>query len=402
MPTEFLHGSEVIEIDSAIRPIRTVKSSIIGLVGTAPLADAAKFPLNEPVAILGDQHQIADLGATGTLADALTSIFYQTGAVVVVVRVEEGVDIDATLSNVIGSAATFTGLHAFLSSREHLQLTPRILLAPGFTSQRPGDLANPVVSALLGVAEKLKSVIFADGPSTNYADAVTWRQDFDSARLHVTAPAVMLWDTATSQNVQMPAAPLIAGTQVWLDHNRGFWHSPSNRPLNQISGIARPIGYAEGDKDSEANLLNEQNVNTIVHSKGWRSWGNHSCSSDELWRFTAVRRTADMINDSIVRAGITWQDKPLSQPQLIVNIVESGRAYLRSLKPLGAIVGGDMWIEEALNQETGLMAGHLVVSFDQEPPAPLERLTYRSHRNPTYYKVLIEDVIREINQLAGS
>jgi len=401
MPTEFLHGSEVIEIDSAIRPIRTVKSSIIGLVGTAPLADAAKFPLNEPVAILGNQHQIADLGATGTLADALTSIFYQTGAVVVVVRVDEGVDIDATLSNVVGNAGTFTGLHALLTAEEKLQLTPRILIAPGFTSQRPGALANPVVSALLGVAEKLKSVIFADGPSTNYADAVTWRQDFDSARLHVTEPAVMIWDTATSQNIQMPAAPVIAGTQVWLDHNRGFWHSPSNRPLNSIAGIARPIGFAMSDKDSEANLLNEQNINTIVHYEGWRSWGNHTCSSDEQWRFTAVRRTADMINDSLIRAAITWMDRPLSQPQLILNIVESGRTYMRQLKSLGAIVGGDMWIDENFNQDADLMAGHLTVSFDSEPPAPLERLTMRSHRNPTYYNVLIQDVIREINQLAA-
>ena len=40
MPGEFLHGVEVVEIDNGPRPIRTVKSSVIGLVGTAPRAIA--------------------------------------------------------------------------------------------------------------------------------------------------------------------------------------------------------------------------------------------------------------------------------------------------------------------------------------------------------------------------
>jgi len=400
MPLDYLHGAEVIEINSGIRPIRAVKSSIIGLVGTAPLADASKFPLNQPVAIF-NQHAIADLGATGTLGDALSSIYYQTGAVVVLVRVAEGADLDATMSNIIGSSGAFTGLHAFLKADETFQLHPRILIAPGFTSTRPGNAANPVVSAMLGVAEKLKAVMFADGPGTNYADAVTWRNDFDSDRLDVTEPNVKIWDTETSQNIIMPATPSIAGAQVWLDANRGVWHSHSNRPLNQISGAGRPIGFAMGDTNSEANQLNEHNVNTIIHYQGWRTWGNHTCSSDEQWRFTAVRRTADIINDSIVRAAIVWVDKPLSQPQLIVNIVESGRAFMRDLVTQGALVGGDMWVDEEFNSNAQLMAGHLSVSMDMEPPAPLERLTYRSHRNPIYYETMIEDIIKDINQLAA-
>ncbi len=65
----FLHGIEIIEIDNGIRPIQTVASSVIGIVGTAPLADAAAFPLNMPVLIAGPR-QAATLGATGTLLDA--------------------------------------------------------------------------------------------------------------------------------------------------------------------------------------------------------------------------------------------------------------------------------------------------------------------------------------------
>ena len=41
MPEYFLHGVEVIEVDDGIRPIRSVRSSVIGLIGTAPDAEPA-------------------------------------------------------------------------------------------------------------------------------------------------------------------------------------------------------------------------------------------------------------------------------------------------------------------------------------------------------------------------
>ena len=61
MAEQFLHGIEVIEITDGVRPIRTVKSSIIGLVGTAPEANATKFPLNTPVLIAGRRTE-AEIG----------------------------------------------------------------------------------------------------------------------------------------------------------------------------------------------------------------------------------------------------------------------------------------------------------------------------------------------------
>ena len=80
----FLHGIEVIEIQSGARPIRTVRTGIIGLVGTAP-----KGPRNTPTLIAGDRTRaVTTFGRRyGTIPDALEAIFAQTGAVVVVVNV---------------------------------------------------------------------------------------------------------------------------------------------------------------------------------------------------------------------------------------------------------------------------------------------------------------------------
>ena len=81
---EFLHGVEVLEVQGGTRPIRTVKSSVIGLVGTAP-----KGPVNEPVLISGSRAEGARIFGTGlgTIPGALDGIWDQIGAAVVVVNV---------------------------------------------------------------------------------------------------------------------------------------------------------------------------------------------------------------------------------------------------------------------------------------------------------------------------
>jgi uncharacterized protein len=37
MPANYLHGVETIELERGPRPVSTVKSAVIGLIGTAPI-----------------------------------------------------------------------------------------------------------------------------------------------------------------------------------------------------------------------------------------------------------------------------------------------------------------------------------------------------------------------------
>jgi uncharacterized protein len=148
MTTTFLHGVEVVDIDDGSRPISVVSTSIIGICGTAPNADPSVFPLNTPVLVAGSQGMAAKLDTTvssltlgaGTLPDAMDSILKQAGAVVIVVRVEEGSDDNTTLANVLGgvdsNTGQYLGIQAFLAANSILGFRPRILIAPGFTHQR--------------------------------------------------------------------------------------------------------------------------------------------------------------------------------------------------------------------------------------------------------------------------
>jgi len=396
MPEQFLHGVEVVEIDSGARPITTVTSSVIGLIGTAPDADPTAFPLNTPVLIAGSRLEAANLdtvgAAAGTLPNAVDAIFDQAGAMIVVVRVEAGADDAETRGNIIGGVGTdgaYEGVHAFLGARSTVAVTPRILCAPGFTHQRPeGDdiaVANPVVAELLGIAESLKAVIIADGPNTTDAEAIAYRGDWGSARVFVVDP----WGLVERDGdiVAEPLSARVAGLIARIDNTRGFWWSPSNQIINGIVGTARPVSFTLGDTSSRANHLNENEVATVIREDGFRLWGNRTCSSDSKWAFLSVRRTADIINDSLLRAHLWAVDRNITRTYL-EDVTEGVNAYLRSLRAQGAILGGSCWPDPDLNSPTNIAAGKVYFNFDFTPPYPAEHITFRSH--------LVTDYIEEI------
>lgn len=385
---EFLHGVEVVEIDDGIRPIRTVRSSIIGLVGTAPAATAA-FPVDTPVLVTGPR-QAAGLGATGTLRDAYDALYAQGASVAIVVRVAEGADAAATRAAVVGQATAQTGVFALLTAQTVVQQTPRILCAPGFTGAR-GAEANPVAVALVAIAERLRAVAVLDGPNMTEVEALAYAADFDSDRAYIVDPHVRVFDVDAAAVVSRPPSAYAAGAIAARDIERGFWWSPSNTALGGVVGVARPVQFHLSDTQTEANRLNEGNVATVVHQNGFRLWGNRTPTTDPLWSFLPVRRTADLIYDSIERAHLWAMDRPQSA-QLIVDVRDSVQAYLDQLVSLGALLGGRVWFDPELNTPATMMAGQVYLDFDIEPPAPLERLTFRAHRNGDYYETLALEV----------
>ncbi len=389
---DFLHGIETVEIEDGIRSIQTVKSSVIGFVGSAPDADAATFPLNTPVLVTGPR-MAATLGADGTLMDAYNAAYAQGVNAVIVVRVEVGQTTAATLSAVAGIAGNSTGVWALLNAANTLGLTPRILAAPGFTSAAAADPASPVTQALISVANRLRAVAIADGPNTNEADAKTDRAKYGSNRLYIVDPAVRVWDATTTGYVTRPASAFVAGALSAADAAKGFWWSPSNQVLQGVAATARPISWAISDPDTEANRLNEGQIATIIRKDGFRLWGNRSAgeATDTQWAFLPVRRTADMIYESIEGALLWAMDRPFSA-QLLLDIKDSVQSYLDELTNRRAILGGAVWIDPELNTEATLKAGKLYLNFDIEPPAPLEHLTLQAHRNGDYYEELVLSV----------
>nr|DAV41225.1 MAG TPA: sheath tube [Caudoviricetes sp.] len=392
MADGFLHGVEVLEIDTGARPIETVRSSVIGIVGTAPRADEAAFPLNTPVMIAGSRAEAAKLrkntgSADGTLPDALDSIFDQAGAVVVVVRVEAVDDAQQQLANVVGgvdsNTGAYTGVHALLGAESKLGVAPRILIAPGFTHQRSDDTKNAVVAELQGIAERMRAVVIADGPNTNDEAAQKHAQQIGSPRVYVVDPWVRKLNE-TGQIVDAPPSACVAGIIAKTDNDSGFWVSPSNKPINGIVGVSRPVDFVLGDTSSRANLLNENHVATIIRQDGYRLWGNRtSAKNDPKWMYLSVRRTADMINDSLLRAHMWAVDRNITKTYL-QDVTEGVNAYLRHLANIGAIINGRCWADPELNTPDQIQQGRVYVDFDFSASYPAEHITFRSQLTNRY------------------
>ncbi len=383
----FYHGVEVVEIDDGIRPISTVRSSVIGLIGTA-----AQGPMNEPTLIIGSREKAIEIfgikDSDHTIPHALDAIFDQAKATVVVIRVNRELDATpaydfaATKSNVLGDGTGMTGVHAFNASQSTIHVTPRVLIAPHFSQ----DL--DIVSEMKGVAEQLKAIIIADGPNTTDDDAITYRENFGSDRIYLVDPWAKVYDTVTSDYIAEPFSSRFAGIISKLDNEKGFWWSPSNQLVNGIGGIWRPIDYSMNGVNSRANHLNENSVTTVIHQNGYRTWGNRTCSSDPKWTFLSVRRTADMIQESLVRAHQWAIDRNIST-NYIDNVKDGVNAYLRRLQSLGAILGGECYIDPELNTPTNIQDGKIYFDFDFTPPYPAEHVTFRSHLVNDYAATLI-------------
>lgn len=154
--------------------------SVIGIVGTAPDADAELFPLNTPVYLrTNDTALRTGLGAAGTIPDALAGISAQlTGsaraAKVVVVLVEEGDTAQETIANIVGNEANKTGIWAFLDAPEDLSVTPRLIIAPGYTSQSVRGLVNPQITVPgTGGANGTFNLAFTGGTGSGAAGTFT-------------------------------------------------------------------------------------------------------------------------------------------------------------------------------------------------------------------------------------
>lgn len=83
MPTNYLHGVETIEVNQGSRPVTVVKSSVIALVGLAPIGTK-----NEPILVLSpnDAIQFGQQLPGFTIPQALDAIFKQGPATVIVVN----------------------------------------------------------------------------------------------------------------------------------------------------------------------------------------------------------------------------------------------------------------------------------------------------------------------------
>lgn len=396
MPADYHHGVRVIEITEGARPIRTVESAVIGIVGTAPNADATVFPLNTPVLIAGSRTKAAKLDTVGdgkgTLPPAMDAIFDQIGAMIVVVRVEEGAGLTdaeklaATVSNVIGGVDAVTGQHtglqALLTAKTVLGVKPRILGVPGIDTQA-------VAAELISIADSLRAFAYVSAYGAATAEAAAlYRDNFGSKRCMVIWPDFVGWNTATSSNDTLHAVARALGLRAKIDNEIGWHKTISNITVNGVTGISKDVPWDLQDPNTIAGYLNANEVTTLIRESGFRFWGSRTCSADPLFAFESATRTGDILADTIAEAHLWAIDKPMSKT-LIKDILDGINTKFRQLKAQGYIVDGTAWIDPEKNDELSLAAGKLTIDYDYTPVPPLENLMFYQRITTDYLSQLV-------------
>ena len=397
MPASFLHGVETVEITKGAKAVTTVKTAIVGLVGTAPIDDVDEEfqTVNTPVLISNAIDAVKYFGNHKpgfTIPQALDAIFDQGAGVAIVVNVfdpEEHDDVtDVVKADIIGGVDSTTlkrtGMQTFEDCYSLFGYYPKTIIAPVFCED------TAVVTAMNTICNKIRAIGIVDAPvGTTVQQAITGRGpsgtinfNTSSERIILCYPHLKVYDTATDTTTLEPYSQRLAGVIAAKDIDKGYHWSPSNTEIQGIVGVERQLTSMINDPNSEVNQLNESGIVTVFNSygTGFRTWGNRSAaypSSTFPTNFINVRRTADILHESVEYAMLDYMDFPIDNG-LIDSICETVNQFIRTLIGRGALIDGKCTFNQDKNPTTEMANGHLVFDIEFMPPTPAERITFES------------------------
>ena len=309
-------------------------------------------------------------------------------------KATEIVAIEEVLGSIGNVDGMLTGMHALAGRHGEFGMTPKILIAPGWT-HHPG-----VVQEFTQVAMQNLAIILADGPSTNNADALAFRYEFGSERIMVIDPWVEFLNSEyyvdNAMDDYQPASAAVAGLINRVDTEFGFSQSPSNHQIFGITGTHRKISKNQSI-NSPANYLNEHQVSTIVQGEGggYKLWGNRQCSDlvGYFSQFLTSIRIDDVVQESIVKGLEPLQDRKINKAWF-EDATANIDGFLRGLAQEGHIFAGDQrlaWVDPDDNSVDDILQGKVVVRLDFAPPTPAEHIKIKRYINYDYYNQIFRN-----------
>lgn len=286
----------------------------------------------------------------------------------IVVRVAQDADAGNIPTNVIGEARSnsYTGLYALLAAQAQLGVRPRILGAPGLDTL-------PVAKLLATIAKKLRAMAYVRPVAETVAEAVTYRGQFSDRELMLIWPDFLAFDTATSTTTAAYATARALGLRAKIDTEQGWHKSLSNVPVAGVTGISKDVHWDLQDPATDAGVLNEGDITTLVTFNGQRFWGSRTCAEDRMFAFETATRTAQILADTIAEGVAFYVDKPM-HPSMVKDLIETINAKFRDLKSSGYLIDANAWYDGTLNSATTLADGALRIDYDYTPVPPLENL----------------------------
>ena len=368
------HGVTAQEFTSGVRPIDDISTAVIGMVCTADDADSTVFPENKPVFFSSAYSVLDKAGIQGTLAKSLDAIVDQTDAQVVIVRVPHS-DTPTTLN-----ANVVAGIRQLRHAKSVTGFAPKILGLPELDTQ-----AN--VSELMGVAQATRAFVYAKAlDAENITEVNAYRANFGQREL-------MLIDNEfiNGEHTQATIARVL-GARAKLDTQIGWHKSISNTEINGVTQLKHARNFDLLDKNCEANVLNNNEITTLIREKGFRIWGNRTCSAEPMYAFEVATRSSQIVQETIANAFLWAMDKPM-HPSLLSDVIMSINAKLAEFVNKGQLLGARVFLNEKLVTKETLAAGKFPIDYEITTVPPLENMLLNQHITDTFFVNLAEKMI---------
>lgn len=282
-----------------------------------------------------------------------------------------------------GTTSARSGLKCFELSFTLFGFNPKIFIAPGFAS------VAAVATAVIAACSKYRAICLLDAPvATTPAVALAGRGpagainfNYSDERANLLYPMVKSLDGQGVETVDYLSS-FMAGVISNVDNTEGFHVSPSNHEIKGITGVERNLSASINDPSCDVNQINAAGIITLFNAfgTGIRIWGNRNSSypsSTKPTNFIPVRRTADIIEESIELAQLQFIDQPINKGT-IDTVRETVNQFIRTLVQRGALIDGSCTYDPADNPTVEIAAGHITYRYSFMPPPPMERVSFKA------------------------
>lgn len=394
-------------------------SSIGGVFEPVADMDRDYFPPHTPVAFdTNDTTAIEAIGTTGTLKQTVDAIVAEGIVATVVATVPpawaNNASIDTRMAALLGSASSKTGAYSLLEAENETGVAPDILIAPGYTSQRLGNSANPLATAFDGICDRiLTAIAVTSTPSSTKEAAAEWAADFGET-LNLVAVGQGVRVSVGGVPVVRDAAPSIAALITKTDKALGGpYYNPGNQALKGILGPNRSVSFRISDPDCEANYLIQRGVNSIVQMPGNRTsrrenspqgktfWGFFNTSTDADWRAINVVRTRKAVREVIPRTLVKYAGQNLGThvAVLLLQSLEDFMTQLKSLPEPAILPTSSIRWDAALNDPATLRTGGFAINLNFQEAPPITDIQVYTGTYPKAFTILADEIQRTMTQI---
>lgn len=368
----------------------------------APNADNS-IEKDRPYAISTEDSETIALLGEGVAKDTITQ-FASTGIStdIIFVRCDDDPDEDTQLGHIAGDAALKTGSWAIPEALGEIGLEAGLILSPEYTHQRPGGVANPVLTSHEAICGKIIDCFaVGDAGSADREGAALAAADFATARnILMGWPRVKVWKNGADATAPMSvfwAAQILKRDAEVGNRYKAAW----NKPLVGIRGTEHVVSHRDGDPTSDSNYLCQAGIGTVIEGK--QLWAPFTTATDPTTRdYRSIKRirTRRSIEKSFLRAMRKYNADDLGA-HLATLIYNTMAEACDDRQAINAIIDYELIWDRKLNSNTSLRDGSLMTKMRFEETPELVDLGIYTEPQPEAYNLLADNIAAALEALGN-